>query len=238
MGRALALDAVDPDVFQEIAVQRLDGERQQVAVRVEHRQCQRGDEQRVQLERAVVALARQMRAQMRDLRTEAVEDDLGRPVAETFEAIAGGEATPGVDPVLDAAADDIGRIDRDGHLADPGPHEALPGLLKPRLAGFAKCPGKIKAVVELHPFEPPFADPAGSAAPSQSGSTPRSSARPWWSKPALADTLGDRAIAVHTLDDAEDRPRRDDAGHARCSRLRLTRRSACGCSTRRPSCSR
>ena len=109
VGRALTMDAVGTDVREEVAMQFLDGERQQAAVRVEHGQRQRGDEQGVQLERAVVALAGQVRAQMCDLCAEAVEDDLGGAVAESFETIAGGEAAPGVDPVLNAAADDVGR---------------------------------------------------------------------------------------------------------------------------------
>ncbi len=234
VGRALAMDAVGTDVLEEVAMQFVDGKSQQAAVRVEDGQRQRGDEQRIQLERAVVALAGQVSAQMCDLRAEAVEDDLGGAVAESFETIAGGEAAPGVDPVLNAPAGDVGRIGRDWDLTNPGPHEALPCVLKARLAGLPKCPREVEAVVELHPFQPPLAigrqrraEPVGLRAKVERHALV--------AKPSTAHVLGNRPVAIRTLDDAEDRPR---GNHARCSRPRSTTRSACECSTSRPSWSR
>ena len=58
--------------MREVAVELGDGELEQ-AVAVELGQRERGDEQRVQLERAVVALRREVRADVRDLLGEAAE---------------------------------------------------------------------------------------------------------------------------------------------------------------------
>ena len=144
------------DVGQQVAMQLGDREVEQRAAGIEVRQREGRDEQRVQLQRAVVTLGREVLAQVPDLLVQAGEDPLGQAIREPREARRRRERAPGVDPVLDAAAGDVARVEPDRHLLDPGPDQPLPGVQKPQLAGLAKGVGQVEPVVELAPVDPPL----------------------------------------------------------------------------------
>ena len=136
--RGLAVDAVGVEVRGEVAVELGDGE----VGGVELGEREAGDQQRVELERAVVAGGGEVGADVLDLVGEAGEQARG-VLARRLEAL------PGVDPVEDAAGGDLGGVLVGGALADPRRGELLP---RPLVAGVRE----VEPPRELDPLDPPL----------------------------------------------------------------------------------
>src|SRR6185295_6642256 len=99
--RAFALDAVAEDVGQQIAGDRVGREPQQPSAGIEIGQRQRRGEQRVELERAMIALPGQVSLEVPQLFAKTDGDRYAEPGRQRVEIEPRGEATPRVDPVLD-----------------------------------------------------------------------------------------------------------------------------------------
>src|SRR3712207_9314989 len=80
----------------------------------------------VELQRAMVALGREVVADVARLLAQRVDGQLGEPLAQAREPGRPGEQVPRVDPVLHAARGDVAGVPADRHLLDPRPHERLP----------------------------------------------------------------------------------------------------------------
>src|SRR3954470_19195203 len=211
MGRLLAVHAVGPHVRHEVLVELLDGEREQCALLVERRQRERDDQQRVELERAVIALGREVLADVGGVLADPLQQLAVESRAQAGEAGRRRERGPGVDPVLHPPRGDVrGVLDalarRD--LAQVGADQPLPGVEEALLAGLGVGVREVEAEVELRPLDAPLAvlgqlgaDPVGLDADVDRLARVREA-------PA-AGVLGDRAAAVGVRDDAEHRPRGD-----------------------------
>ena len=156
VGRALDVDAVGAEVRAQVALELGQREVEQLAVLVQAWQREGDDEQRVELERAVVAPRREVVAQPRDLRRHAVEHARRHAVAEARERFASSERVPGVDPVEEPACDGVGGLAAHLHLLDPRVHEELPGPLVALVAGLAEGSGEVEPEVELRPRDAPL----------------------------------------------------------------------------------
>ena len=143
---------------------------------------------------------------------------------------------PGVDPVQDPARGDLAGVVVGRHLEDEARDEPLPRLQVAPVARRAEGIRQVEAVVELDPVDPPLLVVGQLGACSQSGSRPSSRVSPAKVKTPAATVVGERAVAVLVLVDAEDGTRahggqrsqrtasRNSA--ARSSRQRARRRSA------------
>jgi hypothetical protein len=213
VGRSFALHAVGEDVALHVGVEAIDGKVQQFTVGVEAGQRQRDDEQPVQFERAVITLGRQVSAKVAHLLANARLDGESDGWVEAAEIFRGSEPVPGINPVLDSAADHIGRIEGDRNLIDPRGDEPLERLLVAEITGLLARPTEIEAVVELAPLQAPLLvgwqrrmHPVGLDTKFQRDVIDGESAR--------GDLVGDRQAAVHVVDHAEHRTRGGD-GHTR-----------------------
>ena len=213
MRRSLSLNAVGQHVGDEILVKSVDRESQKAPVDVDVGQRERRDEQRIQLERAVVAFAREMLPEICDLRLKAGSDARLETRPARFEIDAVGEAAPCVHPVLDATADHVARIVVDRDLRNPRIDEPLPcDRVLAVTCLFGGC-REIEAVIELAPFEPPLTI-GGKHRPDpvRLGAELDRPALNW--KASGDDLVGHRAAAVFVLEHAEHAARRG-RGHRR-----------------------
>ena len=204
--RALPVDAVRQDVGQQVLRQGRDGEVEECAVGVEVGEGERRDEERVELEGAVVPLGREPTPQIADLRGEAA-GDAGRGAGrETGETRRRREHVPSIDPVLDAPAGHVTRVGADRHRPDPRPDEALPGGEEPRLCSLGEGVCEVEPVVELAPLDRPL-PVLGEAGREPVGLEPELEGDAVVREPSSAHRLRHPAVPMLVGDDAEDRPR-------------------------------
>ena len=222
VGRPLALHAVVADVGRGVVGEQV--ERCVGARRVAERDAD--DEQRVQLERAVVAFGGEVAGEVVGVGDEPLDDPAREALAQPGESVGGGEALPGVDPVLHAAGGHVGRVVPHRHLVEERLHEVLPGVEVIAIAGDGEGVPEVETLVQLDPLDAPLlvvgepvVEPVGVAAEVERHAGVR--------EPPAADVVGDRDVAVQRVDHAHHRVQRVDvdAGHAR---LRVKRTGELG----------
>ena len=142
---ALAVHAVGAEVGQQVLVQLARGQLEQA--RLEVRECERGDQQRVELERAVVALGGEVVADVAGLLAQALHQPRDARLRQPL---------PGVDPVQDPPRGDVAGVVVGRYLEDEGGDEPLPRLQVPAVACRPEGVRKVEPVIELHPVDPPL----------------------------------------------------------------------------------
>ena len=204
--RALAVDAIRQHVGQEVLGEGRDGEVEERAGGIQLGKGERRDEERVELEGAVVPLGREPTPQIADLRGEAA-GDAGRGAGrETGETRRRREHVPGIDPVLDAPAGHVARVGADRHRPDPRQDEALPGAEESRLCSLGEGVCEVEPVVELAPLDRPL-PVVGEAGRAPVGLEPELEGDAVVREPSGARRFRHRAVPMLVGDDAEDRPR-------------------------------
>ena len=183
--RALPVHAVGPEVLEQVLVQL--GHRQVEQAVVQCGQRQRHDQQRVELERAVVALRRERRAHVARLRLDALHERRRQPAGHLRQPL------PGVDPVQDPPRGDVAGVVVRRHLGDERADQPLPRREEVPLAGGAEGVREVEPVIELDPLDPPLLV-LGQRACSQSGSRPRETVSPTWvNRPAATASARSRS---------------------------------------------
>ena len=194
---ALAVHAVGAEVGQQVGVQL--ARRQLLEAGDQVRQRERGEQQRVELERAVVALVRQVVAHVDRLVAQALDERLAdRRLRQPL---------PGVDPVQDPARGDLGRVVVGRDLRDEARHQPLPRVEVAAVAGGAERVREVEPVIELDPVDPPFlvVGQRGAVQPVRLEAEPHGLAGE--RELAARDGVGQRAVAMLVLVDAQHRAR-------------------------------
>src|SRR5690348_14516417 len=146
------MHTVRPRVRQEVLVQRRDRKLEQTIL-VQLWQSEGRDEQRVELERAVVALGREIVAQPGNLGRDIGNDLVLKP---RFEGAASRKLIPGVNPVLDAPRRNVARVITNRHLRDPRLDQLLPNVTVLFVPRQRESVREIQTVIELVPLDTPL----------------------------------------------------------------------------------
>src|SRR6185312_14128151 len=121
----LSMHTIRANVREQVLLERLHCEIQQIGVKCV-RQGQRSNEQRIEFQRAVIALCCEMIPQIPGLLRQAGYDPLLQRFSKSGKMWRIGKDIPGIDPVLNASPMRISGTELYGNLPNPGVHQLSP----------------------------------------------------------------------------------------------------------------